>query len=93
MQIENDFELNFRQCLDPKVLVYFRNAMFTRDEVESTFQQNLQQYVDDISTAVRMSNLVTEAHKGDIISLVEFLMAYQHSDENSTPRWVYSSSQ
>lgn len=82
VKVENDFEQKFRQCLHPELLNEFSTWYLTRSCVETKFRDKLKETFDLMSYPERIKDLTWKAKNFDPLPLVEFLMAYEHS-ENS----------
>ncbi|GEQ71142.1 hypothetical protein JCM33374_g4823 [Metschnikowia sp. JCM 33374] len=79
--VENDFEQRFKKCLHPDLLDEYSTLQFNRKGVETTFRDAIIADIDELSTAERMNELITEARKGTVGPFIEFLMAYDHDED------------
>ncbi|KAM9937205.1 hypothetical protein OXX80_003254 [Metschnikowia pulcherrima] len=82
VRVENDFDQKFRQCLDPKLLKEFPTWTFTRACVETEFREKMREHKDYTSYAYRINQLMRKAHLDDAVALIEFLMAFEHSESS-----------
>ncbi|KAM9939073.1 hypothetical protein OXX80_001434 [Metschnikowia pulcherrima] len=82
IRVENDFDQKFRQCLDPKLLKEFPTWTFTRACVETEFREKLREYKDYTSYPNRMNKLMQRARLDDAVELIDFLMAFEHSESS-----------
>ncbi|GEQ72549.1 hypothetical protein JCM33374_g6236 [Metschnikowia sp. JCM 33374] len=76
--VEYDFVSKFTRCLDPQLLKKYATWKFTRQIVENDFFCELARYPDNMVVCHRLNYLFWDAHRGDFIPYVEFLMAYEH---------------
>ncbi|GEQ69251.1 hypothetical protein JCM33374_g2922 [Metschnikowia sp. JCM 33374] len=70
-----------RKCLHPDLLDEYSTLQFNRKGVETTFRDAIIADIDELSTAERMNELITEARKGTVGPFIEFLMAYDHDED------------
>ncbi|OBA19713.1 hypothetical protein METBIDRAFT_83818 [Metschnikowia bicuspidata var. bicuspidata NRRL YB-4993] len=82
VRVENDYELKFRKCLGPELLKEFSSWYLTRSCVETRFREKLRENVDLISYSHRVNELTSRARDYEVLPLVDFLMAYEHSESS-----------